>query len=127
MNQTTWAIRPLTQFAVGDVLLPMREFPENSRMVRVRRNGEYEPCGVIEGDGATELMRRFIDPLPAMVVKSVSEVSGWACARLQMHEIHDCPRCKSGVLFDAGGGTLGLRCTNCGHAEGGGAQGSMCS
>ena len=87
MQKTTWSIKPITVFAVGDVLLPMREFPANCRMVRVRREGEYEPCGVIEGDGATDLMDRFIDPLPKMVVGHVSEISGYATARLQMYEI----------------------------------------
>ena len=88
--RVTWAIQPVSSgsLEVGDRLLPMLEFPRQTGIIRVRRVGEYEPCGLICGDGARYLMDRFVTPYPEMIVKFVSPISGWGKARMSMYELH---------------------------------------
>lgn len=85
----------------GDALLPMYEFPENVRLVRMRRKGEYSVCAVAEGEGAVELRRRNVVNL---TVLSVSEISGWARAE----ELVSCDGCGELKLPIWNTGSLGV-------------------
>lgn len=121
-SETTWSVKPITSMEAGDVLLPMREFPANNHCVRVRKDGEYEPCGVIEGDGAKALLESFGDPLPHLYVTEVSGLSKWAKAKLipdYADGIGKCATCGFApfkeVIWDSDDEPVNVLCLKCRH------------
>jgi len=90
----------------------MVEFPEAVRELRLRRDGEYDVCGVIRGDGAEYMRREFDTPLPPVYVIEVSELSGFAKGRIS------CGTCGGEGVLDSGGSTpwgewINIPCPDC--------------
>lgn len=81
---TVYSVQPMEgkELSAGEVLLPMIEFAYNVHLIRFRKEGQYGPCAIISGDGAIELRRHGL-PLPRLVLRKVSPISGWAEAILE--------------------------------------------